>query len=109
LAKLFAEHRGHRNIAALPPLSVRQIIAWAKAHYRRTRTWPTKKSGPITEAPGETWSGVDHALYVGYRSLPGVSSLSRLLARHCGVRNRKDRCASFDSRLEEPRFSIENH
>jgi hypothetical protein len=51
---------------------VRQIIAWAKAHYRRTRTWPTKKSGPITGTLGETWSGVDRALYVGYRSLPGV-------------------------------------
>src|SRR5262249_52355965 len=44
-------------------------------------------SGPVPEAPGETWSMVDGALRVGLRGLPGGLSLARLLARHRGVRN----------------------
>ena len=35
------------------------------------------------------WSRIDDALIVGNRSLPGGSSLARLLAEYRGVRNRK--------------------
>lgn len=88
LAKLLARHRGVRNEKDLPRLSQRQVLAWADAHHRARGKWPTKESGPIADAPGETWSGVDMALRVAARGLPGGSSLARLLARCRGVRNR---------------------
>jgi hypothetical protein len=87
LARLLAEHRGVRNRSCLPRLTVKQVLAWADAHRRSTRAWPTSESGAILGAPGETWKAIDHALRLGMRSLPGGSSLSRLLARQRGVRN----------------------
>lgn len=87
LRKLLAKHRGVRNKSALPPLTARQIRAWAEAHRERTGDWPAVKSGPIPEAPGETWSGVNNALTAGVRGLPGGDSLARLLCRVCGKRN----------------------
>lgn len=89
LAQLLAKHRGARNRKALPRYTQRQILAWADAHYKRTGAWPWLRSGPIAEAPGETWWAVDAALYNGARGLPGGSSLARLLQRRRGVRNRR--------------------
>lgn len=89
LAKLLAEHRGVRNHMALPPFTVEQILAWADAHHARTGGWPGGKSGPIADAPGETWTAVEQALAGGLRGLPGGDTLARLLARHRGKRNRK--------------------
>lgn len=90
LARLLAEHRGVRNRKGLPWLTVHQILTWADAHQRRTGKWPTRHSGPINEAPGETWLGVQSALDHGARGLPGGSSLARLLAKYRRVRNRKN-------------------
>src|SRR5262249_32842998 len=53
----------------------------------RTGRWPAVKSGPIPEAPGETWVAVDQALRMGARGLPGGSSLAGLLLKRRGVRN----------------------
>ena len=58
LAKLLHERRGVRHHLELPPLTVAQVVAWAKAHHARTGRWPTSRSGPIIEAPNETWSAV---------------------------------------------------
>jgi hypothetical protein len=88
LAILLATKRGARNRRSLPVLTVAQVLAWAKAHHRRTGTWPSVKSGAIAEAQGETWHGVDQALKGGYRGLKGGVSLAGLLARQLGVRNR---------------------
>src|SRR5262249_41636936 len=49
--------------------------------------WPTAKSGPIADAPGETWTAVQVALRQGRRGLSGGSSLALLLGEHRGVRN----------------------
>jgi hypothetical protein len=87
---VLAEQRGMRNRLAPPRLRGRQILAWASAHYRRTGRWPTLHSGPIPEAPGETWNAVDAALKAGTRGLRGGSSLARILSRHRGVRTRVD-------------------
>jgi hypothetical protein len=87
LARLLAEHRGRRNRKQLPPFSVTEILRWADAHHLRTGHWPTRDSGRIPEAPGETWMAVEMALSKGLRGLPGGSSLARLLARRRGVRN----------------------
>jgi hypothetical protein len=87
LARLLADQRGVRNIKAVPVLTAKQILAWADAHFRRTGQWPKRTSGPIVNAPGETWMAVQCALTKGTRGLPGGSSLSLLLAKERGVRN----------------------
>lgn len=88
LARLLAEHRGVRNRKGLPPYTLKQILAWADAHRRRTGKWPPVTSGPIPEAPGETWAAVGTALRNGQRGMPGGSSLPELLSKHRRVRNR---------------------
>ena len=65
-----------------PPLTVEQILTWADAHHARTGSWPHAWSGPIPEAPGETWQGVESALRYERRGLPGYDTLARLLRRH---------------------------
>jgi hypothetical protein len=89
LARLLLKHRGKRSGRAVPNLSLKQILAWADAHHRRTGGWPTRASGPIRQAPAETWAGVDAALIQNGRSLRGGWSLARLLEKKRGVRNRK--------------------
>jgi hypothetical protein len=64
------------------PLTVKQILSWAKAHRRRTGRWPSAASGPVAEVSGQTWRGIDQALAGGFRGLPGGSSLARLLHKH---------------------------
>jgi hypothetical protein len=90
LAQLLTEHRGVRNVRRPPPLNREQILAWADAYHERAGQWPTAKSGPIAEAPGETWVNVDTALTQGLRSLPRGSSLARILEDNRGVRNIKN-------------------
>jgi hypothetical protein len=87
LARLLAEHRGKRNIQALPALQIERILEWADAHHARHGHWPTNRSGAIGEAPGETWANVDQALRIGIRGLVSGSSLPRLLAERRGKRN----------------------
>jgi hypothetical protein len=79
LIRLLAEHRGVTNPADKPRLTPALIREWARSHQERTGKRPTADSGPVAEAPGETWRGVNHALWQGLRGLPGGSSLSKLL------------------------------
>lgn len=83
LARLLQDHCGIRNLANLPPLTPQQILDWAHSHRRRTGSWPTARSGPVSESPGETWSSINHALVRGSRGLPAGSSLARFLQEHC--------------------------
>jgi hypothetical protein len=96
LARLLAAERGARNRSALPRLSIETILRWADAHFRRTGTWPTARSGPIPEAPGERWSAVAAALVSGYRGLGRGSSLRRVLEEHRGIPPRRARQARRD-------------
>jgi hypothetical protein len=50
--------------------------------------WPTARSGPIADAPDETWRAVDEALRSGGRGLQRGLTLASLLAQAAGVRNR---------------------
>ena len=84
LALLLNEHRGSNPKSSKPLLKDEQIVAWAEAHYRRTGAWPTRKSGPVVDAPGETWSALNSALTDGNRGLPGGSSLLKLRRRSQG-------------------------
>lgn len=87
LARLLERQRGVRNSEYPPDLKIPEIIQWAKAYHQRTGEWPKESSGPIQEAEGETWLAVDMSLRKGKRGLPAGSSLPRLLAAACGVRN----------------------
>ena len=88
LAQLLARERGAAAGRRLPPLTEAKILAWARAHRRRTGRWPTQHSGAVAGAPGETWKRIDTTLRNGTRGLAGGDSLARLLARRLGVRNR---------------------
>jgi hypothetical protein len=89
LAELLARKRGVRNRSALADLSIRDILAWADAHFHRHGSWPTKKSGAVADSNGETWVAIEVALNKGNRGLPGGSSPAGFLAEHRGKRNRK--------------------
>jgi hypothetical protein len=88
LAKLLEERRGVPHLLNRS-LTEDQILAWADLHKKSTGNWPKAASGLIPDTPGETWSGVDHALSKGSRNLPGNSSLAKLLAERRGIRNIK--------------------
>jgi hypothetical protein len=89
LARVLAEHRGVRNIAHLPRLKIKQILAWADAFHEQTTQWPTMKCAPqeIPGTLGERWLNLNAALHDERRGFPGGSSLAQLLADHRGVRN----------------------
>lgn len=93
LARLLYLHRGVRSPRNVPALSERKIFAWARAHFGRTGQWPTGNSGPIQDAPGETWAAIDLALSRGRRGLPGSSSLAQLLDARGVKRNSQRRPA----------------
>jgi hypothetical protein len=65
-----------------PKLSIEVILRWADLHRERTGRWPGAGSGPVLDAPGETWGGVNLALHRGHRGLPGGNSLALLLGRY---------------------------
>ena len=73
-----------------PPLTIKQILAWADAHHARTGQWPRGDTGHIPESPGDNWLSINTALGRGLRGLEGGSSLAKLLAKERGVRNVAD-------------------
>jgi hypothetical protein len=80
LARLLQRRRGVRNRSSPLPLSEQQIVAWARAFYKKTGRWPSyKENGLIPESTGETWGCVRNALRHGLRGLRGGSSLHKLL------------------------------
>ncbi len=82
LARFLAKRRGVRNHYDLPRLTQKQILVWAKAHFKATGRWPGQSSGPIAQSPQNTWAAVDMALQSGGRGLPGGSTLAQLLRKH---------------------------
>ena len=44
-------------------------------------------TGYYCEAPEETWSAINNALFQGLRGLPGGNSLAKLLEEERGIRN----------------------
>ena len=60
------------------------VLAWGCAFLGRTGDWPAFNSGPIPEAPGETWLLIAAALSHGLRGLPQTRSLERLFGEHQG-------------------------
>jgi hypothetical protein len=87
LARLLVEHRGRQALNGPPELTIESILRWADAYHEAHGRWPGEDSGPVSEAPSETWARISRALARGTRGLPGGSSLARLLAAHRGARN----------------------
>ncbi len=87
LARLFAKHRGVWTRHTRPPLTIKQILAWADAYKKGTGKWPNVCSGPVHGTRDETWLVINGALRRGGRGLPGGSSLGRLLVKERGARN----------------------
>jgi hypothetical protein len=79
-----ARPRGPRSAAACTTFTTEQMLAWADAFHASHRRWPAVSSGPIPDRAHDTWESVDRALRMGFRGLPGGSSLPRLLAEHRG-------------------------
>jgi hypothetical protein len=67
------------------PLTIGQIVGWAKAHRAETGKWPNYyDSGKVRHAPFDvSWRAINSALRVGMRGLPPGWTLRRLLAEHC--------------------------
>jgi Type III restriction enzyme, res subunit len=99
LAKLLEEKRGVRNVRNLPDLTEDQILNWADLYKDQTGNWPNQKSGPIADAPGETWANVNANLFQGGRGFPGGSSLAKLLDERRGVPNRLNQPLTEDQIL----------
>ena len=81
LAELLAKHRGFRNVANLPRLSLREILDWADQYVAQHRQRPITQSGAVA-GTSQTWARIDDALRKGFRGLPGGSSLVRVLRRY---------------------------
>ena len=93
LPRLLARERGVRNPKRPPKLSLGKVLAWANAYRQRHTTWPTRESGPVDEAPGETWAMVDRAMRRATRGIRRRSSLYVLLekdgSRRTEIRSQK--------------------
>jgi hypothetical protein len=85
LVRLLEQERGAHNRSNQPRMTIEEILGWADAHHDRHGSWPRHGSGPIPEAPGETWQRVCGALRDGLRGLPGGTILFQLLHKERGV------------------------
>lgn len=81
LAEVLRVHRGRRHYGRLPQLTEGKILEWATAHMARNGKWPNSTSGRVLGAPGESWSGINLALWQGLRGFSGGSSLAKLLQK----------------------------
>jgi len=90
-----AANRRVPSVRRLSKLTISRILAWADAYHARHGRWPTQNSGKFDcddEDGNMTWSAVHQALFVGYRGLPGGSSLAQLLAAERGAPHYPRRC-----------------
>ena len=69
------------------PITIPEILQWADAYKERHGRWPDAASGPVPEAPAESWKIITRDLRSGRRGLPARSSIARLLAEHRGRRS----------------------
>jgi hypothetical protein len=72
LFALLAKYRHIQRHVRRPQLTPAEILSRADAHHERMGKWPRATSGPILEAPGETWQPIHAALVKGRRGLPGA-------------------------------------
>src|SRR5437660_9523024 len=75
LAQLLRTRPKEGRSARQGGLDVKTILRWADAHHRRTGRWPSRSTGPVEGASGETWLAIEAALCRGRRGLPGGTTL----------------------------------
>jgi hypothetical protein len=85
VAHLLETKKRKRNRKNLPPFRLDQILAWAQSRSDREGDWPTMNSGPVREAPAETWKAVHGALAHGLRGLPGDMTLAGVIRLYRNV------------------------
>jgi len=91
LRKLLHKYRRRKTRIKCPDVTEAQIARWAERHFRVTGEWPLRRSGPVIDGlQHDTWRKLDFALIKGSRSLPGGSSLPRLLFEQFGIQRRSD-------------------
>ena len=67
------------------PITEAMVLGWCDAFFNEHSEWPgTYDTRPVPGQPDETWPRVSDALSQGYRTLPGGSSLARLLEEERG-------------------------
>src|SRR5262249_32251989 len=82
IARLLQAWRGVRNIGGLPPLTAKQITAWARSHRLWTGDWPNAHSGRVVGSNGENWGSLGNLLRAGGRGLPRPSPPPRSFATY---------------------------
>ena len=87
LADFLRKKRGYRSHLDASPLTIELLLEWIDYEKLVTGEWPTRNSGPVAAAPGETWARISNALSQGDRGLPGDSSLVQFMEKHRNVRN----------------------
>jgi hypothetical protein len=71
------------------PLTEEMILSDCDAFYALHGEWPKHfEQRPVPQKPRESWQNYTSALTLGWRGLPGGSSLARLLENKRGARNR---------------------
>ena len=88
LMREFLPHLDWDRVDKHRPIRVEEILAWADSHHARHGTWPTGDSGEIS-GTGRTWGGIDKCLRLGYRGLPGRTTLAKFLEKERGVPDRR--------------------
>jgi hypothetical protein len=90
LARLLKAKLGSAEQPAGGRLNLEQILRWADYHQEQTGVWPRWNSGTVLDAPTETWTKIDRALFLGTRGLPGGMTLLRLLRENGRTVIRRD-------------------
>lgn len=70
-------------------LSIAQILQWADTFHEQTGQWPNAQSRGAHLPQSESWCGINTALKLGRRGLPGGTSLACLLQDERAVRNKQ--------------------
>jgi hypothetical protein len=73
-----------RPRAPKPRLTVTLILKWADEFHDARGRWPNSDDGVVAGTADEKWGAIDRALSAGNRSLPGGTTLAKLLLKHRG-------------------------
>jgi len=85
LGDFIAEHFGVRTASRKPHIRVKQILAWADEHRKRTGEWPKNRRESIGAVPWITWGQLSHALRAGHWGFRRGTTLRRLLEKYRGI------------------------
>jgi hypothetical protein len=89
LSQLLAKERGRRHRLSQPKLTKKKILEWCDAFHKLHGEYPSNRDErPVPNQPDETWSAVSCSLLRGCRGLSRGTTLTKLLEKSRGKRNR---------------------